>query len=96
MFAVVVTFKIKPGQMAQFLPLILENGRASRETETGCHQFDVCHDEALPDTVFLYEVYSDLAAFDTHRATPHFQKFGEAGGQMIEAKEVRTFAHVHR
>ncbi|WP_417418831.1 putative quinol monooxygenase [Hoeflea sp.] len=96
MFAVVVTFKIKAGMIDKFMPLMLENARASLRDEPGCHQFDVCTDEAQPDSVFLYELYSDLAAFEAHQQTPHFQQFGKTGGPMVEAKDVRTFAQVHR
>lgn len=96
MFAVVVTFKIKAGMINQFMPLMLENARASLRDEPGCHQFDVCTDGAQPDSVFLYEVYSNLAAFEAHQQTPHFQQFGKTGGSMIESKDVRTFGQVHR
>ena len=40
MYVVVVDFKIKPERLAEFMPLMLENARASRETEPGCRQFD--------------------------------------------------------
>ena len=96
MFAVVVTFKIKPGMINQFMPLILENARASQQNEPGCHQFDVCTDEAQPDSVFLYETYTDLAAFEAHQQTEHYKQFGQTGGSMIESKDLRTFAQVHQ
>lgn len=96
MFAVVVTFKIKAGQMNQFMPLMLENARASVADEPACHQFDVCTDADQPGTVFLYEVYSDLAGFDAHCQTSHYKRFDRAVGAMIEDKDVRTFATVHQ
>lgn len=96
MFAVVVTFKIKAGMNKDFMPLMLENAQASLRNEPDCHQFDVCTDDALPDSVFLYELYSDLAGFEAHQQTPHFQHFGKVAGPMIDAKDVRTFARVHQ
>ncbi|MGB7206807.1 MAG: putative quinol monooxygenase [Anderseniella sp.] len=96
MFAVVVTFEIRTGMINEFMPVMLENARASLRDEPDCHQFDVCTDEKQPDSVFLYELYSDLAAFEAHQLTPHFHQFNKAGGPMIEAKEVRTFAQVHQ
>jgi len=42
MYAVCVTFKIRPGQMDQFLPQMVENARTSRALEPGCQQFDIC------------------------------------------------------
>lgn len=96
MFAVVVTFKVKAGMIIEFMPLMLENARASLRDEPDCHQFDVCTDEAQTDSVFLYEIYADLAAFEVHRQTPHFKQFEKVAGAMIEAKDVRTFTRVHQ
>ncbi|MEL6701373.1 MAG: antibiotic biosynthesis monooxygenase, partial [Pseudomonadota bacterium] len=64
MYAVTVTFQIKPGQMAAFMPLMQANARTSLAAEPECHQFDIATDPARPDEVFLYELYTDAAAFD--------------------------------
>ena len=53
MYVVIVDFKIKPERLAEFMPLMLENARASRETEPGCRQFDVCVDPKEKTSVFL-------------------------------------------
>lgn len=66
MYVVVVDFTIKPERLAEFMPLMLENARASRETEPGCRVFDVCVDFKERTKVFLYEVYDDRGAFDAH------------------------------
>ena len=95
MFAVTVTFHIQPGQMAAFLPLMLSNASASRK-EPGCRQFDVCTDPAHNDEVFLYELYTDSAAFDAHLAAPHFKEFAAQVDPMISRREVRTYATVQQ
>jgi (4S)-4-hydroxy-5-phosphonooxypentane-2,3-dione isomerase len=89
MYVVIVDFKIKPERLPQFMPLMLENARLSRETEPGCRQFDVCTDPANRESVFLYEVYDDRAAFDAHLASAHFKRFDAAVGDMLAAKAVR-------
>lgn len=94
MFAVVVTFDIKPDAMADFLPAMHENAKTSLEVEEGCHHFDVCTDPDRPTEVFLYELYTDAAAFDVHLASTHFKAFDAKVGPMIAAKDVRTFAQV--
>ncbi len=94
MFAVVVTFQIAPGQMAAFLPRMRANAAASLRHEPGCHRFDVCTDPARPDEVFLYELYTDQAAFDAHLATDHFKAFDAEAGPMIAGKSVATYAEV--
>lgn len=91
MFAVVVTFDVDPAQMGVFLPAMLDNARTSLTTEPGCHQFDVCTDPARPAEVFLYELYTDAAAFDVHLASAHFKAFDAAVAPMIVAKTVRTY-----
>lgn len=96
MYAVTVTFQAKPDQWEAFLPLMLENARASRETEPGCRQFDVLTDPARPHTVSLYELYDDRTAFDTHLASPHFTAFKAATADMLEVSEIVTWAGLHR
>lgn len=94
MFAVCVTFHLKAGAAPDFMPLMLENARTSLRTEAGCHQFDVATDEASPDAVFLYELYTDRAAFDVHLASAHFVAFDAATRDMIAGKSVTTWAKV--
>lgn len=94
MFAVVVTFRIEAGAVATFLPAVTENAKTSVAQEPGCHRFDVCTDPARPDEVFLYELYTDRAAFDAHLATAHFKAFDTLASGMIAAKDVRTYERV--
>ena len=96
MFAVVVTFQIAPQQMAAFMPRMLENARISLESEAGCHQFDVASDEARPNEVFLYELYTNKAAFDVHLGSAHFHTFSAQTEQMIVDKSVLTYAKVQQ
>ena len=86
MYAVTVTFQIKPGQMAAFMPLMQANARTSLAAEPECHQFDIATDPARPDEVFLYELYTDAAAFDAHLASAHFQSFNAEVGAMIASR----------
>ena len=44
MYAVTVSFTLRPGARADFLPLMAENARLSLQREAGCRQFDVCTD----------------------------------------------------
>lgn len=94
MFAVCVTFQIKPDQIAAFMPLMRANARTSLKAEAGCHRFDVLTDPARKGEVGLYELYTDAAAFDAHLASDHFKAFDQATGDMITAKSVQTYAQV--
>lgn len=95
-YAVTVVFDIKPGQMEAFMPLILNNARCSVRDEPGCRQFDVCTDPDHPNTVFLYELYDDLAAFEAHQNMPHYKATGPKVADLVANKTLRTFSQVDR
>ena len=94
MYVVTVEFTIDPRQFDQFLPLMLENARRSREDEPGCRLFDVCVDDTRPAVVYLYELYDDRAAFDTHLASAHFKSFAQVTQTMIHSKVVATWHRI--
>ncbi len=92
MFAVCVTFMVRPEALNDFLPLMEAQARNSVAREPQCYQFDVC---VGPEArVFLYEIYEDAAAFELHLQSEHFVTFDAAVADMIEAKTVETFADV--
>lgn len=90
MYVITVTFEPHPGQMDAFLPLMLENATRSLEDEAGCHRFDVCLSEDR-DRVFLYELYTDKAAFGRHVETSHFKSFDAAVADMVLNKSVQSY-----
>ena len=94
MFAVIVTFQINPSDWAAFLPAMRDNAATSLAQEAGCHRFDVCTDPARPHEVFLYELYTDAAAFDAHLSSDHFKAFDARVAQMVASKSVATYAQV--
>ena len=91
MLALVVEFRIKPEHIAAFEHAIVENARASRETESGCRQFDVCRDPTDPKLFFLYELYDDEAAIEAHLQTPHYVRMNQATAPWVDAKTVRRY-----
>ena len=91
MIAVCVTFDVKNERWQAFLPLMHAQAANSLSREEGCHQFDVCTGSDVDNRAFLYELYTDRAAFDAHRATEHFKAFDAAVADMIATKEVAIF-----
>ena len=91
MLAIVVEFRIKPAFIASFERAIVANATASRETEPGCRQFDVCRDPADPQLFFLYELYDDGAAFDAHCRTAHFLEMDALTASWVQSKVVRRY-----
>jgi quinol monooxygenase YgiN len=91
MFAVAVTFTIEAGAFAGFLDAVTGNAALSLKNEQGCRRFDVCTSPDRPDEVFLYELYDDAAAFETHKTMPHYKVFSDLTAPMVAGKVVRTY-----
>ena len=90
MFVVTVVFEIAPEQVGAFRDAVDAQAHASL-TETGCHRFDVCEDADRPGRFFLYEVYDDAEAFDSHLVTPHFAHFDATVRDWVLEKTVETW-----
>lgn len=91
MFVVTVDFEIKEGHVDEFLKAMLENAMKSVEAEKGCLQFDVCRDQKNPRRLFLYEVYTDAAAFDIHVMTDHFLEFDQTVRHWTKSKKAQQW-----
>lgn len=63
--AVIATFHLKEGQRTAFLAA-LEPLFAAAEREPGTLVYAVHSSERAPDTVWMYELYVDTAAFRVH------------------------------
>lgn len=77
-FTLIVKLKMKPGTREEFIPLILENQRASLANEPGCRRFDVYLDNEHEDSYGFVEEYDDEDAFKAHQASEHFAIYYEA------------------
>jgi quinol monooxygenase YgiN len=91
MFVVCVEFEIALPNLDEFLLAIRNNARLSLRDEEGCRQFDICQDQQNPASIFLYEIYDDAAAFELHKAAPHYNEFNEAIDGMVLKKAARLF-----
>lgn len=86
MYIVTVTFIIKSKNLDEFMAAMILQAHNSLSREPACLQFDVCQDQQNPERVFLYEVYSNRAAFDAHLQTPHFLDFDKTVAPWTESK----------
>ena len=83
MIALVVSLRVKPGHRDDFLAAITKNAKATFTDEPGCHYFDVNVDTADDHHFVFYELYTDEAAVDTHRTTPHYAEWRAAVEQHV-------------
>ena len=89
MFSLVVQMEVRPGRREEFLAGMAANAEASVRDEPGCLRFDICAVAADENRFLLYELYSDAAAFEAHKATPHFAKWRTVAAEVV-AGQVNT------
>jgi len=85
MLTVLVTLRVKPGHVQEFLAAIASNAEASLRDEPGCLAFAVHQSREDPFTYLLYEVYRDDEAFSiAHKAATHYAAWQTAAARCLE------------
>ena len=69
-----VTITMKPEHREEYMAEMLLNAKGAQQDEPGCLRFDVVVDSEDANTIHLYEVYKDEAAFGEHQASAHFKR----------------------
>ena len=91
MFSLVVQMEVRPARREEFLAGMTANAEAAVRDEPGCLRFDVSSAAADPNRFFLYEVYTDAAAFEAHKASPHFARWRQiADHVLVPGSQVNT------
>ncbi len=88
MFVITVLFECHVEQTEAFAAALETQAHNSVTKEQDCLVFDVCSDPEMPNRFFLYEVYSDEAAFDLHLKSDHFLDFDKKVAPMVASKTV--------
>ena len=91
MFAVTVTFVVKEQHIGDFEDVMKAQAINSLTREVGCHHFDVCFDSSDKSRVFLYELYTDKAAFEAHLKTDHFLNFDSTVKDWLISKTAENW-----
>ena len=91
MFVVVVEFTVRAEFIDRFLKRVMRQAQDSLLLEVDCHVFDVCACSKKGSHVLLYEVYTDITAFDVHLASAHFRDFNNAVQEWVSDKQLSTF-----
>lgn len=74
MVVLAVTWVAKVGQEAEVAEVLAKLTAEARK-EPGCVMFQVHRHRTEPRRFFIYEQYTDDAALETHRNTPHFLQY---------------------
>jgi autoinducer 2-degrading protein len=93
MYTLFVSLQVHPDKRDRFLAAIADNAEASVRDEPGCLRFDVMQDATQPDRFYFYEIYTDPAAFNAHKASSHFAVWRQAAAECVVAgSQVNTFS----
>ncbi|MBI4553932.1 MAG: antibiotic biosynthesis monooxygenase [Candidatus Latescibacteria bacterium] len=95
MYIIMASIQIKQGYKEPFIAAMLDDARGSVRHEPGCLRFDVIQDGADPQRIWLYEVYTDEAAFQAHLQTPHFIKWRDTVKDWVEERPQGAGAGSH-
>lgn len=85
--ALVVELETAAGQRDAFVSRVLEHRDNVLANEPGCLRFDVTASVEQEDKVFLYEVYADDAALETHGNTDYMKRYLDDTGPMIARRQ---------
>lgn len=87
-FVIIVDFRLVPGALDRFRPMVDANAAASVQMEPGCRRFDVLEVQGETDRILLYEIYDDESAFDEHCRSGHFHDFDRTSAPLVAEKKV--------
>jgi len=95
MISLTVTVEVREQHLDAFRAAIAENAERSFSDEPGCVRFDVNEVVGDPSRFVFYELYTDLAAVDAHRAAPHFAAWRQsADAYVVPGSQVNTLSHL--
>ncbi|WP_108658669.1 putative quinol monooxygenase [Acuticoccus kandeliae] len=92
--AIMPIFTVRPGQRDAFLARVKRQREDALREEPGCLHFDILNPDIADDRVVLYEIYTDQAALDAHRETPHYASFREDIDPIVLSLDRTVFSVV--
>lgn len=75
LFIIHTPLYVKKDRVNDFIDAVTLDGIGSTQEESGCLRFDVYQNIEDPTELYLYEVYTNPAAFEYHCKTPHIKKW---------------------
>ena len=76
MHAIWGTVLVKPEHVQEFAENVRVHAQESSK-EPGCLRYDAIQDAEDPTIFYLYEVFTDREAFDTHNGTERYKRWRE-------------------
>ena len=91
MYILMVRLKFQHDHIKDFIKASIADGTGSVLHEPNCHRFDIIQDETDPTLFAFNEVYSDEAAFEHHKTTPHFKQWDAVVKPMLDGAVAVSF-----
>ena len=60
--------------------------------EPECDRYDIFVPDDDENTVFLYEVYADMNAVETHLCTIYMKTYGEATASLVKDRNITRYS----
>ncbi len=92
-FVNVVDLEISPASMPRFLAALKDDGAATIK-EAGTQEFISSVGQKDKNHVFIFEVFNNAAAWDSHQKTTTYAKFLGLTMMMIKSYTIRPFTSV--
>lgn len=88
MRALIARYQVKTGRGDEVAALLEEMAAAVAADEPACVLYRAARSVEHPDLFILYEEYTDQAALEAHRETPHFRRYIEGAiVPLLESRE---------
>ena len=82
----IARIKAKQGSEQQLEDAFRDMIKKVRAAEPGCQSYILHKSNQDPTTFVWYEIYSDQAAFDTHRKTDHMKEMGQRIANLLDGR----------
>lgn len=93
LYITAVDFDVDQAHYSEFMSAVQQDGAASIK-EAGVREFNITSSQQDSGHVFLFIVYDDAAAWDSHQKTTHYGKFITTTAAMIKKYDFRVFSSV--
>lgn len=79
---------VDPARLEEYNAFLKEEIEASVRLEPGILTLYAVAEKERPNEVTILEIYADEAAYKSHIATPHFQKYKQGTLDMVQSLEL--------
>lgn len=87
-----VTLTCKPGRRPTYLERVRQHAATCLAEEPGCLRFDILVPDDDDNIVFLYEVYADDAAIESHLRTDRMTQYMQEVEPLLAERRRRKCA----